>query len=263
MRLRLMREIRFSVAGSGDASARNSWAGWPASDALVPYLTLQAIVSGDLELVSGYVCSTKDIDRVLRGYAVGYFLDVVSCDRGSTHAADAMIPLWGIIASNVPSTIRLEQLTLRVTPHLSFSVERSSSTMVSVSYDFEFSAAHRLYCDALNEEENERLFGRCANPKGHGHNYVVRVTVRGRPDEATGTIIALDEFTRIVNERIIERFDHKHLNEDCVEFAEVNPSVENITRVIFEKLKGAFGPAELARVRVYETPKTYAEFGGV
>ncbi len=258
-----MREIRFSLAGSADASARNSWAGWPASDALAPYLTLQAIVSGDIEPVSGYVCGTKDIDRVLHGHAVGYFRDVVSGEGGSVHPAGAMVSLWGIIASNVPSSVCLEQLTLHVTPHLSFAVERSSSTMVSISYDFEFSAAHRLYCDELSEEENERLFGRCANPKGHGHNYVVRVTVRGKPDTGRGTIISLDEFTRIVNERIIDRFDHKHLNEDCVEFAEVNPSVENITRVIFEKLEGAFGRAELARVRVYETPKTYAEFGGV
>ncbi|NOS99093.1 MAG: 6-carboxytetrahydropterin synthase [Phycisphaerales bacterium] len=128
-----------------------------------------------------------------------------------------------------------------------------------MTYAFEFSAAHRLYCASLNAEENRRLFGKCANPNGHGHNYVLEVTVRGIPDAASGVLIGLDALARIVNERVIERFDHKHLNLDCAEFAELNPSVENIARVIFEKLNGAFEPAALDCIRVYETPKTWAE----
>lgn len=265
MRLHLMREVRFSLARRHDAesSVRNSWAGWPATEMLVPYVTLRAVVSGEIDPVTGYVCSTKEIDDVLRRRAVGFMCADADDGGDLVSPAGAMGPLWEIVASSVPSSVRLERLALRVTPHLSFTIERGSSKMVSVSYDFEFSAAHRLHCDRLSDAENERLFGRCANPKGHGHNYVVRVTVRGTPDAQTGTIITLDDFARIVNERIIDRFDHKHLNEDCTEFAELNPSVENIARVIFEKLNGAFMPAELARVRVYETPKTYAEFGGV
>jgi len=131
--------------------------------------------------------------------------------------------------------------------------------MVSMSYDFEFSAAHRLYCPDLSDAENRRVFGRCMNAHGHGHNYVVRVTIRGRPDDATGALLPIGDVARVVNERVIDRFDHKHLNLDCPEFADLIPSVENITRVIFDKLRGGFGPAVLERVRVYETPKTYAE----
>ncbi len=134
--------------------------------------------------------------------------------------------------------------------------------MVSMTYAFEFSAAHRLYCPDLSEEENRAVFGRCTNPNGHGHNYVVEVTLGGDPDAKTGTIIDLGKCESIVNETVIDRFDHNHLNEDCPEFKTQNPTVENITRVIHEKLKDAFSPVRLVRVRVYETPKTYAEYSG-
>ena len=76
----------------------------------------------------------------------------------------------------------------------------------------------------------------------------------------TGSLFPLGDFEHIVNERVVKPFDHKHLNLDVPEFADLNPSVENITRVIFNRLKDAFAPAILAVVRVYETPKTYAEY---
>ena len=132
--------------------------------------------------------------------------------------------------------------------------------MVEMTYAFEFSAAHRLYCDELSEEENRRTFGRCTNPNGHGHNYVVHVTIKGTPDDRTGALVPLEEVTRTVNECVITPFDHKHLNLDCPEFAELNPTVENISSVIYDRLRDAFTPARLERVRVYETPKTYAEY---
>ncbi len=131
--------------------------------------------------------------------------------------------------------------------------------MVSVTESFEFAASHRLYCPSMSEEENRALFGKCANPNGHGHNYVVEVTVRGTPHAATGRIVDLQEMESIVKERVVDRFDHKHLNLDCPEFANLNPSVENITTVIWELLDRRFEPARLAKVRVWETPKTYAE----
>ena len=91
---------------------------------------------------------------------------------------------------------------------------------------------------------------------------VVNVTLKGVPNETTGSLFPLGDFEHIVNERVVNPFDHKHLNLDVPEFADLNPSVENITRVIFNRLKDAFPPATLAAVRVYETPKTYAEYRG-
>ncbi len=262
MTIRLMREIRFAV-GTGvseaDEAVRNTWAGWPASDDMVPYVVLRAVLSGPVDTRSGYVCNIKLIDRLLRRHAVS----IIEGQWGVTPRfkwAGVLPVLWKTLVNEMPENTRLETLRIIPSPHLSYAVHRGNVDMVSMTYAFEFSAAHRLYSRSLSDAENERLFGRCANPNGHGHNYVLRVTLTGVPDGVRGVIVPLGDVTRIVNDRVIERFDHKHLNLDCPEFAEVNPSVENITRTIYEKLQGAFEPATVSRVRVYETPKTYAEY---
>jgi len=258
-----MREVRFSLSERAARGAtKNAWAGWPACDGLAPYVTVRAVVSGDIAPDTGYVCSTREVDELIRGRGIGHLRDFLREFGGGRGAAVTLLSLWGQIADHIPEGTRLEELSLRPTPYLAFAVQRGASEMVSMTYDFEFCAAHRLYRPELSDDENQRIFGRCTNPNGHGHNYVVRVTLQGRPDDKTGTIVPIGDVERMVNERVIDRFDHKHLNEDCAEFAELNPSVENIARVIFEKLNGAFGAAKLARVRVYETPKTYAETFG-
>ena len=134
--------------------------------------------------------------------------------------------------------------------------------MIQMTEQFEFSAAHRLYCPDLSSEENLRIFGKCANPNGHGHNYVLDVTVAGDVSATTGSIVELASFEHTVVQRVIEPFDHKNLNLDCAEFADLNPTVENIARAIWTRLKGRFQPARLVSVRLWETPKTCAEFRG-
>lgn len=134
--------------------------------------------------------------------------------------------------------------------------------MVKMTRSFEFAAAHRLHLAQWSDEKNLEVFGKCSNPKGHGHNYVLDVTVSGTPDELRGTIADPPQFDRIVFERVIELFDHRNLNEECAEFSTLNPSVENIVRVIWSRLDGAFDRCKLAGVRVWETPKTFAEFTG-
>lgn len=261
MEMQLMREVRFSLTRAQDdhPRKRNSWAGWPASDGIAPYLTLQGVVSGEVDADTGYVCNIKAVEKMLRSHATGHLRRAWAEGHGGGVAGE-MPRLWHLVAPHTPQGTRLERLTLHTTPHLSYTVQRGESDMVSMTYAFEFSAAHRLYCDRLSPEENQRVFGRCTNPSGHGHNYVVQVTLKGAPDSQTGCVLALADFERIVNEEVIDCFDHKHLNKDCPEFATLNPSVENITRVIYDKLKGAFTSARLQRVRVYETPKTYAEY---
>ncbi len=249
------------VDSKGASTAcRNSWAGLPATDALAPYLRLRAIVSGVAEHVTGYVCNIKVIDELLRSHAVSYLRDTWTGHGESLGMPGMMRPLWDRVAPVVPADTKLERLTLCASPYLSYSVDRGDIAMVTLSYEFEFSASHRLSCDDLSDEENDRIFGRCANRNGHGHNYVLLVKLTGQPDPQTGVLVPLGQVEDIVNRRVIDVFDHKHLNSDCVEFADLNPSVENITRVIFDKLEGAFAPAMLRGVRVYETAKTYAEF---
>ncbi len=241
-------------------SERNSWAGWPAAEGLAPHLLLRAVVSGPVEERTGFLCNIKLIDKLLCDRAVAQLREAYLDDTRRGSMAGEMAGLWQAVAPYTPQPARLEKLTLFVTPFLRYTVRRGETHMVSVTYSFEFSAAHRLYCADLSDEENQAVFGRCANPNGHGHNYVVQVTLRGQPHPQTGTLMQLDECTRIVNREVIHRFDHKHLNADCAEFASLNPSVENITRVIYDRLEDAFAPVTLHRVRVYETPKTYAQY---
>jgi 6-pyruvoyltetrahydropterin/6-carboxytetrahydropterin synthase len=130
---------------------------------------------------------------------------------------------------------------------------------VMLTESFEFSASHRLYCADMSDEENARVFGKCSNPNGHGHNYVIDVTVKGSPEPDTGLLLQEGQLARVVNARVIDRFDHKHLNIDCEEFRELNPSIENIARTIWRLLEGELAPCRLHCVRAWETPKTFAE----
>ena len=133
--------------------------------------------------------------------------------------------------------------------------------MIRLSQKFEFSATHRLHNPRASEEENGKIFGKCNNPHGHGHNYEVQVTLKGEPD-GNGVLIAVPEFERIVGQSVIEKFDHKNLNVELREFAELIPTVENIAMVIYRMLKPelATGRAELASVTVWETAKTWCEY---
>lgn len=129
---------------------------------------------------------------------------------------------------------------------------------ISLSRRYHFAASHRLHTAKLSEEENKRVYGKCSNPYGHGHNYVVEVTVTGPVDPATGMIANLAELDRFVQREVIEPFDQKFLNEEVAEFREQVATTENVCREIFRRLKG-FPLARLERVRVEETSKNSFE----
>jgi 6-pyruvoyltetrahydropterin/6-carboxytetrahydropterin synthase len=126
---------------------------------------------------------------------------------------------------------------------------------------YRFSASHRLHSSKLSEEENRRVYGKCNNPHGHGHNYVVEVSVSGAVDPATGMIANLADLDSFVEREVIEPFDHKSLNEDVAAFRDNVPTTENVCREIFARLKG-FPKAKLERVRVEETGNNTFEYAG-
>ncbi|HEV8075295.1 MAG TPA: 6-carboxytetrahydropterin synthase [Candidatus Acidoferrum sp.] len=126
---------------------------------------------------------------------------------------------------------------------------------------YRFSASHRLHSSKLSEEENSRVYGKCNNPYGHGHNYVVEVSVSGAVDPATGMIANLADLDSFVEREVIEPFDHKSLNEDVAVFRENVPTTENICKEIFDRLKH-FSRAKLERVRVEETGNNTFEYAG-
>ena len=132
---------------------------------------------------------------------------------------------------------------------------------IHLSRRYRFSASHRLHSAQLGEEENRRVYGKCNNPYGHGHNYVVEVAVSGPVDRATGMIANLADLDAFVEREVIEPLDHKYMNEEIAEFQECVPTAENICIEIFHRLR-RFPRARLERVRIEETGLNSFEYAG-
>jgi len=123
-----------------------------------------------------------------------------------------------------------------------------------------FNAAHRLTNPLWDEATNDRVFGKCNNPHYHGHNYELIVKVTGVPDPETGYVYDLKLLSDLVRENVIEKFDHKNLNEDTVEFKNLNPTAENIAIVIYNTLRTKIDTAFGLQVRLYETERNFVDY---
>lgn len=140
--------------------------------------------------------------------------------------------------------------------------------MVHLTRRYRFCAAHRLHNDGLSAEENRRLYGKCDNPYGHGHNYVLDVTVAGDVDPATGMVYDLGLLDAAVEREVLERFDHTNLNQDVESFRAVVPTTENLCVEIYGLLRGKveggerWPSARLERVRLEETHSNFFEYSG-
>ena len=126
----------------------------------------------------------------------------------------------------------------------------------------EFSASHYYHNPELSQEENQRLFGKCNNLNGHGHNYTLEVTVEGEVDPTTGFVLDLKRLKEVLNREVLEVFDHRHLNKEVPEFAQQIPTTENIAIAIWRRLEPKLDGAKMHRVRVYETPDLFVDFYG-
>jgi 6-pyruvoyltetrahydropterin/6-carboxytetrahydropterin synthase len=128
-----------------------------------------------------------------------------------------------------------------------------------------FSASHYYSNEAWTPERNEQVFGRCANKNGHGHNYTLEVTVAGEPDPVTGFVVDLKWLKDVMEREVLSAYDHRHLNLEAPEFANANPTTENLAIAAWKRLETAVngaGGAKLSRIRVYETPEIFAEYRG-
>ena len=123
-----------------------------------------------------------------------------------------------------------------------------------------FNAAHRLYKEGWSEEQNLATFGKCSLPHYHGHNYELEVKLVGEVDPQTGFVMDLKVLSDLVNERVLERFDHKNLNVDTEEFRELNPTAENIAIVIYDLLRPHISEKLDLYIRLYETPRNFVEY---
>lgn len=131
---------------------------------------------------------------------------------------------------------------------------------VSVFRKEHFNAAHRLHNPNWTDEKNEEVFGKCNNPNWHGHNYEVIVKLTGEIDEKTGYVYDMKVLSDLIKEEILEKFDHKNLNLDTEEFKNLNPSAENISVVIYNKLRLRL-PSDLdLKITLYETERNFVEY---
>ena len=143
---------------------------------------------------------------------------------------------------------------------LGFYIYAEVDIMIYVSRKEHFNAAHRLHNPAWTEEKNDAVFGLCNNPSYHGHNYDLVVKVVGEPDPSTGYVIDLKILSDLVKEEVMDRFDHKNLNLDTVEFANLNPTAENIAIVIYNLLRPRLDEKLELQIRLYETERNFVEY---
>ena len=134
------------------------------------------------------------------------------------------------------------------------------SQKVAVYRKEHFNAAHRLNNPAWDEATNQQVFGKCNNPHYHGHNYELIVKISGIPDAQTGYVMDMKILSELIQREVIEKFDHRNLNEDCQEFEQLNPTAENIAIVIYNLLKPHIESSLDVQIRLYETERNFVEY---
>ncbi|CAN5567633.1 6-carboxytetrahydropterin synthase [soil metagenome] len=134
--------------------------------------------------------------------------------------------------------------------------------MVYVTRKAHFSASHRLFNPTFTDEQNEATFDKCNNYFGHGHNYVIEVTVKGVPDPATGYVIDLKKLRDILDEAVIDKVDHKHLNFDVDFLRGVIPTVENLVILFWQQLENRLPSGDLHSIRLFESEQNFCEYFG-
>jgi 6-pyruvoyltetrahydropterin/6-carboxytetrahydropterin synthase len=134
--------------------------------------------------------------------------------------------------------------------------------MIYLTRKCEFSASHYYHNPEMSPEENRRIFGKCNNPNGHGHNYILEVTVCGHVDPRSGFVIDLKDLKEIMNREVLEALDHRFLNKEVPEFTTQIPTTENIAIAVWKRLQPQLRTARLHRVRVYEAADLFADYYG-
>ncbi|MBV9850887.1 MAG: 6-carboxytetrahydropterin synthase [Armatimonadetes bacterium] len=244
--------------------------------------TVELTVGGAIDPRSGMVVNITDVDAVLKAKVVrpldGALLDRdVPAFRDTPPTPENVARfVWHQCGPAMPPASRLARVTLRPLPTLwtelttldpRLPTTKGDSPVLTVTRAYDFSASHRLHSLSLSDAENREIFGKCNWENGHGHNYEVEVTLAGAPDPKTGLLFAPETLDAAVDVEVLQPYDHRHLNYDAPEFRDLNPTSENLTRVIWDKLSrrlasADLGGARLYRVAVRETARNYFEYFG-
>jgi 6-pyruvoyltetrahydropterin/6-carboxytetrahydropterin synthase len=264
--VRLGRLVRFSVDPFRDDDGRgfNSYASKPPGEGLSLFLELAVELVGPAAPDTGLLVNVSDIDRAVRRFAVPVFVEQIRAysRRGASidlPVVAQMLRSAGARLSGKLDAARLDRLTLQLNPFRKLAMNTEKPDRIYFSEKFEFAAAHKLWNDRFSERQNVAVFGKCANPSGHGHNYLVEVTVEG---PAEGPALSIGEFERVVDTHLMQLVDHKNLNLDVPAFGQKTPTVEHIACFAWERLAGQFGAARLHCVTVWESDRTWCSYYG-
>lgn len=252
----LSRTVRFCLSNGEsplDSPRHNTFAGWPPMLGLGASWTIIVEVEGDPDPRTGYVLGIDRIDAAIREHVIPWLLD--TWQKPGANTLESLLP--GIF-SRVDDALEqpVKAIELQPEPMGRFRMDRSDMHHATLIRRFEFSASHRLAIPGLDDAENAKLYGKCSNPNGHGHNYEFEVAISVPQGE--GNPLNMPEIDQIVDEHVVNRFDHKHLNQDLTDFQDQPASVENIATRCCEILKPLMAArgGTLKNITVWETSRT-------
>jgi 6-pyruvoyltetrahydropterin/6-carboxytetrahydropterin synthase len=263
---KLARHVRFSINPflPEESIGHNSYASKPTGEGLSIFFELCVKLTGAVESTTGFVTNVLDIDEQVRKYIVPVFSERIRNDFregkhiGLLEITELLKSARGLLTDKF-GVAKLSELSLALNPSRKVTVDCEDSEMIYFSEKFEFAATHKLWNESFSDERNFEVFGKCANPAGHGHNYIVEVTVKKPVNKGE---LCIGDFERLVDKEFIKVVDHKNLNVDVPHFAQAIPTVENIAAFAWERIAGKFGEASLHCVTIWETDKTYCSYYG-
>jgi len=262
--VRLARQVRFSVNPFLDAetAGANAYTAKPCGEGLALFLQLTIELLGPVQPDTGFVVNVTEIDRAARQHAIPVLAERIAASyRQARHidlpALAAMLPVVGEQLAGRFGAAAVDRLILKLNPFREIAMQTNEPGVVYFSEKFEFAAMHKLWNDEFSADENFAVFGKCANPTGHGHNYLVEVTVKRGADDPD---FRIGRFEQVVDTELIEFVDHKNLNIDVPEFGARIPTVENLAAFAWERLVGQLAPAQLDSVTVWESDRTYCTY---
>jgi len=262
---RLVRKVRFFVNpfGEGDSAGANSYGGRPCGEGLCLFFELSVGLAGQADKDTGFVVNVMDIDRVVREHAVPVFAENIkkAFEDGRrltiSETAGLLASLRDILKNKFDGAILIE-LGLQLNPYRNIAFDCEDMKMYYFSEKFDFAAMHKLWNEQFSEQKNFEVFGKCANPAGHGHNYVIEVTIKTPAD----TDICIGDFEQVIDGEFVKLVDHKNLNADVASLAGINPTIENLAEFAWERLNNKFDSAKLHSVSIWESDRTFCTYYG-
>jgi len=262
---RLTRDVRFSINPFLPVQDEgfNAFAARPTGRGFALVLELVVELYGPLDKHTGFVVNVTEIDRHVRAHAVPLFVEhIQACYGNAKHVSLAsLVDVLGAARDALahrfgPASVNA--LGLKLNPYKKIRIYAEDCTMVFYSEKFEFSATHKLWNASFSEQENYRTFGKCASPSGHGHNYLMEISIKTDADQALDVV----DFEKIVSQKLISVLDHKNLNVDVAHFAQVIASMENIAEFAWNCLVKDFDRVQLHCITVWESDRTSCSYFG-